>query len=217
MKFTSVIVCALAAIVSAAPALKDEAQKVTELEQQKQSLNNLQFKNLDVAYALAVNNLDVNGLNSLVAQLAQINNLNLAALQPVFNNKVFDINALLQIQQLQLLGQLQALGALNNVNLAALRLQVLNLGVIQNLGAINLVQFVNPSVVPQVRDVVNNAGMYPSSPPQHVHRDIRLTAHGQDSLFKFNLIWISKQWSLRVPGCVTLGLCTLFTWPTHTL
>ena len=160
MQFTSVIVCALAALVSAAPAPQGDAQKQAQLEQQKQALNNLQFKNIDVAYALAVNRLDNNGLTSLVASLAQANNLNLGAFQSIFNNNVFDVNALLQIQQLQLLGQLQALGALNNVNLAALQLQVLNLGVIQNLGGINLVQFVNPAVVPQVRDVVNNAGTY---------------------------------------------------------
>lgn len=192
MKFTSVIVCALAAIVSAAPAPQGDAQKAAELEQQKQALNNLQFKNLDVAYAFAVNSLDVNGLNALVANLAQVNNLNLAAFQGVFNNNVFDINALLQIQQLQLLGQLQALGALNNVNLAALQLQALNLGVIQNLGAVNLVQFVNPSVVPQVQDVVNNAGTYSLLlAPPYVHEDIRLTAHVQDSSSsRFNLVWI---------------------------
>ncbi|KAK8042772.1 hypothetical protein PG994_013255 [Apiospora phragmitis] len=132
-------------------AAKQDAAKQAELAQ----LNNGNFKNLDVAYLNVVNNVDIQALSALAVQ----QNLNLGAFSNVFNAQALDLNTLLQLQQLVQLQQLQQLGVLNAVDLAALQLNVLNLGVINNLGGVNLQQFINADVKNQVQAVVSGANV----------------------------------------------------------
>ncbi|KAK8033427.1 hypothetical protein PG991_002825 [Apiospora marii] len=118
-------------------------------------LNNGAFNNLDIAYLNVLNKVDLNALAALAVQ----QNLNLAAFQNIFNAQAFDLNAILQLQQLVQLQQLQQLGLLGGVDLAALQLNALNLGLIGNVGAVNLQQFVNADIRNQVQAVVSGANV----------------------------------------------------------
>ncbi|KAK8010402.1 hypothetical protein PG990_009367 [Apiospora arundinis] len=174
MQFSTLFVTALAAVAYAAPAEKREnkdenkdaakqqqdaaAKQQQDAAKQQEQLNKLnqgKFGNLDLAYLSVVNNIDLNALAGLGAQ----QNLNLGAFANIFNQQAFDLNTLLQVQQLVQLQQLQQLGLLGGVNLAALQLQSLNLGVINNLGGINLQQFINAGVKNQVQAVVSGANV----------------------------------------------------------
>ncbi|EFQ33229.1 uncharacterized protein GLRG_08373 [Colletotrichum graminicola M1.001] len=158
MRFSSIIAAALAAVATAAPTTAVEPRANVNLAQ----LNNLQgFQNLDLNYLLAINQLNLGGLN----QLGQVNNLNLAAFQGLFASQNFDLNSLLQLQQLSTLLSLQQLGLFNNnINLAQLNFGALNFGLINNLGGVNLGQFINPNLVAQITQVVQQST---SKSPNH--------------------------------------------------
>ncbi|KAL0769316.1 hypothetical protein CaCOL14_008624 [Colletotrichum acutatum] len=120
------------------------------------SLNNLQsFRNLDLNYLLALNNLNLQGLG----QLGQVNNLNLAAFQNLFAAQNFDLNALLQLQQLSTVLAIQQQGVFGNVNLAQLNLGGLNLGLIGGVGQVNLGQFIDQGLVGQINQVVQQSSV----------------------------------------------------------
>lgn len=188
MQFSTLLVSALAAVAYAAPSqisgredkqqnqAQNQTQNLAQNQAQNQAqnkdqnkdankgaaaqfdlaqLNNGAFKNLDLAYLNVLNKVDLNALGALAVQ----QNLNLAAFQNIFNAQAFDLNAILQLQQLVQLQQLQQLGLLGGVNLAALQLNALNLGLIGNVGAVNLQQFVNADIRNQVQAVVSGASM----------------------------------------------------------
>ncbi|KAK2001774.1 hypothetical protein LX36DRAFT_667675 [Colletotrichum falcatum] len=152
MRFTSIIVAAFAAVATAAPTAVEPRGPV-DLAQ----LNNLQgFRNLDLNYLLALNQLNLGGLN----QLGQVNNLNLAAFQGLFGSQNFDLNALLQLQQLSTILAFQQQGIFNNnINLAQLNLGALNFGLINNIGGINLGQFIDPNLIGQITQVVQQSSV----------------------------------------------------------
>lgn len=168
MQFSTLLVSALAAVAYAAPSqMSAREDKQQNQDQNKDAnkdaaaqqqfdlaqLNNGAFNNLDIAYLNVLNKVDLNVLSGLAVQ----QNLNLAAFQNVFNAQAFDLNAILQLQQLVQLQQLQQLGLLGGVNLAALQLQQLNLGLIGNVGGVNLQQFIDAGVKQQVQAVVSGA------------------------------------------------------------
>ncbi|KAK7958153.1 hypothetical protein PG996_010406 [Apiospora saccharicola] len=175
MQFSTIFVSALAAVAYAAPSQiagrNDNKQDQNQVQNQVQNkaqdankdaeknaalaqLNNGAFNNLDIAYLNVLNKVDINALAALQQQ-----NLNLAAFQNVFNAQAFDLNAILQLQQLVQLQQLQQLGLLGGVDLAALQLNALNLGLIGNVGGVNLQQFINQGVRGQVQAVVSGANV----------------------------------------------------------
>ncbi|KAK8127447.1 hypothetical protein PG984_008555 [Apiospora sp. TS-2023a] len=187
MQFSTIFVSALAAVAYAAPSQiagrNDNKQDQNQVQNQDQNkdqnkdankdankaqdvsqdaenkaalaqLNNGAFNNLDIAYLNVLNKVDINALVALQQQ-----NLNLAAFQNVFNAQAFDLNAILQLQQLVQLQQLQQLGLLGGVDLAALQLNALNLGLIGNVGGVNLQQFINQGVRGQVQAVVSGANV----------------------------------------------------------
>ncbi|GKT45604.1 uncharacterized protein ColSpa_05785 [Colletotrichum spaethianum] len=150
MRFSSIIVAAFAAFATAAPTAVETRNNVD-----LSKLNNLQsFNNLDLNYLLALNSLNLGQLG----QLGQINNLNLAAFQGLFASQNFDLNSLLQLQQLSTLLAIQQQGIFNNnVNLAQLNLGNLNFGLIQNIGGVNLGQFIDQSLVGQITQIVDQS------------------------------------------------------------
>lgn len=158
MKFSAVFAGALATLASAAPTTSTssdnkaghEARAAIDVAQ----LNNLAFNSLDLGYLSTVNALDVAVLQSLAVN----NNLNAAAFQPLFTAQVFDVNAALQLQQLQTLVALQQVGALGTADLSALQLGALQLGAISNVGAFNLGSLVDASLQPQLISVAGSSG-----------------------------------------------------------
>ncbi|KAI1853237.1 hypothetical protein JX265_000264 [Neoarthrinium moseri] len=146
MKFSTAIVSALAAVVSAAPTKEVAPRGIFDASQ----FNNFQFNNLDLNYLSVVNGLDFN----ILQQLASVNNFNINGFQNVFAGNVFDINALLQLQQIQQLIQLQQLGVLGGFDLSTLALNNVNFGLINAVGGIDLTQFIDSSLIPQIQTIV---------------------------------------------------------------
>ncbi|KAH9897244.1 hypothetical protein F4778DRAFT_783342 [Xylariomycetidae sp. FL2044] len=146
MKFSTVIVGAFAALASAAPTEKVEKRVAIDLG----AFNSFNFANQDLQYLLAINQFDFNAL----AQLASFNNLNLGGFQTLFTNDVFDINALLQLQQLALLSQLGGLGVFGQFDLSTLGLNVFDQGLIGNIGGFGLNGLVDQSLIPQIQTVI---------------------------------------------------------------
>lgn len=151
MKFSTIFAGALAAVASAAPTTEKRGQ--LDISQ----LNNLQkFNSLDVNYLNRINSLDLQLLNTLAVQ----NNFNALAFQGLFQGQAFDVNALLQLQQLQTVLQLGQLGVFNAFDLSSLNLQALQLGLIQNVGAFDLSSLVDQSLIPQITAISEQTSMY---------------------------------------------------------
>ncbi|ROT40534.1 hypothetical protein SODALDRAFT_321863 [Sodiomyces alkalinus F11] len=160
MKFFTVVLSALAAtFVTAAPAAVVEETSATALSTIEarttfdlSRLNGLQgFQNVDLNYLLRLNQVNLN----LFQQLGQAQNLNLLAFSHLFNAQAFDVQSLLQLQQLHTVLAFHQQGLFNNLNLANLHLGGLNLGLIQNVHGINLDQFVDRNVIGRVQLIAN--------------------------------------------------------------
>ncbi|KAF3767899.1 hypothetical protein M406DRAFT_70005 [Cryphonectria parasitica EP155] len=151
MKFSTILASTLAAAastVTAAPATKRGTFDAS-------GLNNLAFNSLDVGYLNVINSVDL----ALLQQLAVNNNLNAAAFANVFTSGVFNLNAVLQLQQLQVLLQLGQLGVFNTFDLSTLNLELLQLGLIGNVGSFDLSTLIDASVVPQITTIVQQGGV----------------------------------------------------------
>ncbi|KAF3024268.1 hypothetical protein E8E14_012997 [Neopestalotiopsis sp. 37M] len=146
MKFSAVLVSALAAVASAAPAKKEEPRASIDAS----LFNNFAFNSQDLQYLSVVNSLDFNVLQ----QLATVNGLNLNNFSGLFSNNAFDINSLIQLQQIQNLIQLQQLGVLGGFDLSSFALNQVNLGLINNIGGVDLGQFIDASLVPQIQTII---------------------------------------------------------------
>jgi len=162
MKFFTVIVSALSTLAAAAPAVTsttttDVAKRSTGEVVDKRAItfdlglvNNFSgFQQVNLNYLLNINALQLNLLRSF----AEINNFNVLQFQGLFQHQVFDLNSLLQLQALHTFLQIGQLGVLNGFDLAGLQLHFLNLGLLNNIGVIDLSQFIIPSVVGQVTSV----------------------------------------------------------------
>lgn len=153
MKPATLLVSALATLVAAAPAAP--AAPATDLEargfqfdaSQFNGLN--QFSQVNLNYLLNINSLQL----QLLGNLASVNNLNILQFQPLFQQNSFDIQGLLQLQSLHTFLQINQLGVLGGFDLASLQLQNLQLGLLNNVGVLDLQQFVSPNVVGQVQQV----------------------------------------------------------------
>ncbi|CEJ84276.1 hypothetical protein VHEMI03432 [[Torrubiella] hemipterigena] len=154
MKFTTLFAGVFAAVAVAAPTTS-EPEVSTAVEKRTAipvgQLNNLNLKQQDLRYLLGVNKVDL----ALFQQLGLQNNLNLLQFQNLFNVQTFDINALLQFQQLHTLLAIAQTGVLNRFDLSSLVLGNVNLALIQPIGGVNLGQFIDVAVVPQVQTIAN--------------------------------------------------------------
>ncbi|KAH6635365.1 hypothetical protein B0J18DRAFT_45456 [Chaetomium sp. MPI-SDFR-AT-0129] len=157
MKPVTFLVSALATLAVAAP-----AAPVTDLEARSfnfdiNALNGLQnFQQVNLNYLLNINSLQL----GLLGNLASINNFNVLQFQGLFQQQSFDIAALLQLQSLQTFLQIHQLGVLSGFDLASLQLQQLNLGLLNNVGVLDLQQFISPNVVGQVQTVASQPGTF---------------------------------------------------------
>ncbi|KAI1381898.1 hypothetical protein F4677DRAFT_8318 [Hypoxylon crocopeplum] len=145
MKPTTLLVSALAAVATAAPT---STEKRTSFD--LGAFNNFDFANQDLKYLLAVNGFDLQAF----AQLAAFNNLNIGGFQSLFVDNSFDINAILQLQQIALLAELGGLGIFGNFDLSSLQLNVFDLGLINGIGGFDIGGIIDQSLVPQIQTVI---------------------------------------------------------------
>jgi hypothetical protein len=159
MKPVSLIVSALAAVVAAAPApAKNEERSVGGFgggfgSFDLSGVNNFNFLNSNFGYLAGINSFD---LNTLLA-LGQVNNFDVNAFGGLFNSNVFDIATLLQLQSLQTLLQFSSLGLFNGFDLSSLALQQLNLGLLQNVGVLDLGSFVDSGNLGQIQAIAQQS------------------------------------------------------------
>lgn len=161
MKLSTILVGAFAALATAAPAPAPEAAVQEEASIalpvfergsfDPKRLNNLNFKQRDLSYLLKLNSLDL----GLFQRLGRQNNFNVVVFQDLFNNNNFDLNALLQFQQLQTILAIAQTGVFNQFDLGGLNLGGLNLGVINGIGGFNVGGIIDAALVPQIQTVVN--------------------------------------------------------------
>lgn len=151
MKFTTVLVSALAGIASAAPTKQESPRGVVDVA----AFNNFGFNSVDLQYLGVINSLNFGALQSL----SSVNNFDLSGFQSLFNNNAFNVQSLLQLQQAQMLIQLQQLGILGGFDLSALSLNSLNFGVINAVGGVDLSQFIDAALAPQIQTIIQQSGM----------------------------------------------------------
>ncbi|CAK7211850.1 hypothetical protein SBRCBS47491_001263 [Sporothrix bragantina] len=150
MKTTSIIFSALAATVAtAAPAQDVQARTSFDLSQ----LNNLAFSNQNFQYLNVVNSLDL----QLLAQLGSVNNFNILGFQNLFQQSQFNLQSLLEFQQLQMVLQLAQLGLFNGFDLSSLNFNNLNFGLINGVSNFDINSLIDQSLVPQITQVIQTA------------------------------------------------------------
>ena len=171
MKPVSLIVSALAAVAAAAPApAKNEERSIGGFGGgfgggfDLSGVNNFNFLDSNFGYLAGINSLD---LNTLLA-LGQVNNFDLNSFGNVFNSNVFDLATLLQLQQLQTLLQFSSLGLFNGFDLSNLALQQLSLGLLSNVGGLDLNSFVDANNVGQIQAIAQQSGEYNRSPARPI-------------------------------------------------
>ncbi|KAK6948379.1 hypothetical protein Daesc_010145 [Daldinia eschscholtzii] len=146
MKVTAILASALAAVAAAAPTATSEKRAVVDLG----AFNNFGFANQDLQYLLAINQFDLQAF----AQLSAFNNLNIGGFESLFSNDAFDINSLLQLQQIALLSQLGGLGIFGNFDLGSLQLNVFDLGLIGGIGGFDISSLIDKSLAPQIQAII---------------------------------------------------------------
>ncbi|KAI1482633.1 hypothetical protein F4774DRAFT_283913 [Daldinia eschscholtzii] len=145
MKVTAILASALVAVATAAPTTT-EKRAVVDLG----AFNNFGFANQDLQYLLAINQFDLQAF----AQLSAFNNLNIGGFESLFSNDAFDINSLLQLQQIALLSQLGSLGIFGNFDLGSLQLNVFDLGLIGGIGGFDISSLIDKSLAPQIQAII---------------------------------------------------------------
>ncbi|KAK4155802.1 hypothetical protein C8A00DRAFT_31354 [Chaetomidium leptoderma] len=155
MKAVTFLLSALATLAIAAPAAP--VAPATDLEARAfafdiNSFNGLNnFNQVNLNYLLNINSLQL----SLLGNLASVNNFNIGQFQGLFQQQSFDIQGLLQLQSLHTFLQINQLGVLRGFDLGSVQLQHLNLGLLNNVGVLDLQQFVSPNVIPQVQTLAS--------------------------------------------------------------
>lgn len=147
MKASTIFVSALAAVASAAPTTTT-MEKRTGVD--LNAFNQFGFANQNLQYFNAINGFNLQAFE----QLAAFNNLNILGFQGLFSNNVFDINALLQLQQVALLSQLGGLGVFGNFDLSTIQLGGLNLGVVNAIGGFDIGSLIDASLQPQIQSII---------------------------------------------------------------
>lgn len=150
MKPSTMILGAFAALVSAAPAKEARGFNSNFNANDLSNFGFNSFNSLDFQYLSVVNGLDFN----LLIQLAQLQNFNLGQFGNLFGSNVFDLNSLLQFQQLATLIQLSSLGVFGGFDLNDLLFNSLNFGLINNALSFDFGGIIDQSLVPQLSAVV---------------------------------------------------------------
>jgi hypothetical protein len=156
MKFTSVIVSALATLATAAPA-KSVEERSSSID--LAALNGLQsFAAVDIQYLAQINSLDLN----LLLALGQNQGLQINSFNSLFQSNNFDLASILQLQQLQTLLAIAQTGALNTFDLSSINLeqQLLQLGLINNIGSFSFGSLIDQSLLPQIQTIAQQFGEF---------------------------------------------------------
>lgn len=151
MKPVTLLVSALATLTAAAPTATTDVDKRSFAFDINAFNGFKNFNQVNLNYLLNINALQL----GLLGNLAQVNNFNILQFQGLFQAQAFDIQHLLQLQSLHTFLQIHQLGVLSGFDLGALQLQHLNLGLLNNVGVLDLQQFISPSVVGQVQTVAS--------------------------------------------------------------
>ncbi|KAL2128163.1 hypothetical protein VTI74DRAFT_9567 [Chaetomium olivicolor] len=152
MKPVTFLVSCLATLTVAAPATPSTDVDKRSFAFDLKAFNGLKsFQQVNLNYLLNINSLQL----GLLGNLATVNNFNILQFQSLFQRQVFDIQALLQLQSLHTFLQIHQLGVLSGFDLASLQLAQLNLGLLNNVGILDLQQFISPGVVTQVQTVAS--------------------------------------------------------------
>lgn len=147
MKTTSILIGAFAAVVAtAAPASDVTARSSFDLSQ----LNNLNFQNQNFQYLNVVNSLDL----QLLSQLGSVNNFNILSFQNLFQQSQFNLQSLLEFQQLQMVLQLAQLGLFNGFDLSSLNFNNVNFGLINGVSSFDVNSLIDQSLAPQITQVI---------------------------------------------------------------
>lgn len=153
MRFSTIFTGAFAALATAAPVTESPAAEKRGVFNAAQ-LNGLGFNSLDLSYLNVINSFDL----GLLQQLSVQNNFNSLAFESLFSSNVFNVNSILQLQQLQVLLQLGQLGVFNTFDLGSLQLELLQLGLVSNVGAFDLSSLIDASLVPQIQAIASQQG-----------------------------------------------------------
>ncbi|KAI8624289.1 hypothetical protein F5Y19DRAFT_321604 [Xylariaceae sp. FL1651] len=147
MKPSTILVGVLAAVASAAPTtVTTEKRSQVDLN----AFNKFAFANQNLQYFNAINSFDLQAF----AQLSSFNNLNIGSFEGLFSNNAFDLNSLLQLQQVALLSQLGSLGVFSNFDLSSLNVNVFDLGLVNSISNFNVGSLIDASLVPQIQTVI---------------------------------------------------------------
>ena len=154
MKPSTILASAFVAFAAAAPTTGTTPAKRGEVD--LGAFNQFSFANQDLQYLNAVNGLDLESF----ARLSAFNNLQIVQFQQVFvQQEVIDINALLQLQQIQLLGQLAGLGLFSNFDLASVQINILDLGILSDpIGRFDISSLIDQALVPQIQTKIETTG-----------------------------------------------------------
>ncbi|KAH7244342.1 uncharacterized protein BKA55DRAFT_82838 [Fusarium redolens] len=116
----------------------------------------LAFSQVDLNYLLRVNQLNLGKLQVL----SQRNNFNVVVFQDLFASRDFSLQSLLQLQQLSTMLAIAETGIFDQFELSRLDLGNLNLGLINGIAGLNLAQFIDAALKPQItiisKEVNNN-------------------------------------------------------------
>ncbi|RYP55845.1 hypothetical protein DL771_012312 [Monosporascus sp. 5C6A] len=112
--------------------------------------NNFAFKNEELQYLNAINELDL----QVFVKLAVLNDLDISDFKPVFVRDELDINALLQLQQVVLLQQLAVAGLFDDFDLAIIKIKPLDLGLFSDVGRFDVASLINDSIRPHLQAAI---------------------------------------------------------------
>ncbi|KAI3329211.1 hypothetical protein HD806DRAFT_276223 [Xylariaceae sp. AK1471] len=152
MKASTIFVGALAAVASAAPTTTTTTEKRGQAIDPN-AFNQFGFANQNLQYFNAINSFNLQAFE----QLGAFNNLNIGNFQGLFSNNVFDLNSLLQLQQVALLSQLGGLGVFGNFDLSTINLGGLNLGLVNSISSFDVSSLIDVNLVPQIQSVIQQA------------------------------------------------------------
>jgi hypothetical protein len=150
MKASTIFVGALAAVASAAPTTVTTTAEKRGQAIDLNAFNQFGFANQNLQYFNAINTFNLQAFE----QLGAFNNLNIGNFQGLFANNVFDLNSLLQLQQVALLSQLGGLGVFGNFDLSSINLGGLNLGLVNSISSFDVSSLIDVNLVPQIQSVI---------------------------------------------------------------
>ncbi|RYO98365.1 hypothetical protein DL764_007118 [Monosporascus ibericus] len=152
MKLASMLISALAAVASAAPAATGSLEKRGRMDLGE--FNNFDFANEKLQYFDAINKLDLEAF----AKLSAFKKLDISDFKRVFVRDELDINALLQLQVVAVVSQLADVGLFDDFDVAVIKIKTLDLGLLSDIGRFDIDSLIDDSRVPLLKDAIRENG-----------------------------------------------------------